>query len=347
MAIGIGIIGAGGISRAHARGYLQIPDEARIVGVADILEERAQAAAQEWGAAYAFGDYRELLALAEVDAVSVCTYTKAHCEPTVAALQAGKHVIVEKPMAATAAEAYRMVEAQRVSGQILMVGMKWRFMPEIQAAKAFIEAGNLGQIYYAEAIGWQHRGIPGGTFIKKEMAGGGGFMDNGVYTLDAVLHMMDHPKPLTVSGTDANIFGHSPDGTWNIDDFSVEDFGTAYVRLEGGITLFFAHSWAINFPEQWQIRIAGSRGSVEISPFGSEPKLRLSHGGYSDLQDVTPDQLPEGSIDITYEIEQFVRAIREEQPSPIPGDTFLYTNVIFDGIYQSSRLGREVSVSLP
>ena len=189
-----------------------------------------------------------MLALTEVDAVSVCTYTKAHCKPTVAALQAGKHVIVEKPMAATTAEAHRMVEAQRVSGKILMVGMKWRFMPEIQAAKAFIEAGNLGQIYYAEAIGWQHRGIPGGTFIKKEMAGGGGFMDNGVYTLDAVLHMMGHPKPLTISGTDANIFGHSPDGTWDIDDFSVEDFGTAYVRLEGGITLFFAHSWGHQLP---------------------------------------------------------------------------------------------------
>ena len=143
MATGIGIIGAGGISHAHARGYLQIPDEARVVGVADIVEERARAAAQEWGAEYAFGDYRELLALAAVDAVSVCTYTKAHCEPTVAALQRGKHVIVEKPMAATTAEAHQMVEAQRTSGKILMVGMKWRFMPEIQAAKAFIEAGNL------------------------------------------------------------------------------------------------------------------------------------------------------------------------------------------------------------
>ena len=94
------------------------------------------------------------------------------------------------------------------------------------------------------------------------------------------------------------------------------------------------------------MRIAGSHGSVEISPFGSEPKLRLSHGGYSDLQDVTPDELPEGSIDIGYEIKQFVQALRNGQPSPIPGDTFLYTNVIFDGIYQSSRLGREVPVSL-
>ena len=111
--------------------------------------------------------------------------------------------------------------------------------------------------------------------------------------------------------------------------------------------MFFAHSWAINFPEQWQIRIAGSRGSVEVFPFGSESKLRLSHGGYSDLRDVTPDELPEGSIDITYEIKQFVQAIREAQPSPIPGDTFLYTNMIFDGLYQSSRLGREVPVSLP
>ncbi|MCZ6680633.1 MAG: Gfo/Idh/MocA family oxidoreductase, partial [Candidatus Poribacteria bacterium] len=118
MKLGIGIIGAGGISRAHARGYLQIPDEVRIVAVADILKDRARAAADEWGAAHAFADYRELLALDAVDAVSVCTYTKAHCEPTVAALQAGKHVLVEKPMAATASEAYRMVQAQENSGKM-------------------------------------------------------------------------------------------------------------------------------------------------------------------------------------------------------------------------------------
>ena len=121
------------------------------------------------------------------------------------------------------------------------------------------------------------------------------------------------------------------------------------MRLEGGITLFFAHSWAIDFEEQWQIRIAGERGAVEIRPFGPGPTLRLSHGGYSDLKDVTPPaaEWPAGSIEVEYAVGQFVQAIRENRHSPIPGDTFLYTNIIFDGLYASSRQGREVAVEVP
>lgn len=346
MTIGIGIIGAGGISQAHAKGYLQRSD-ARIVAVADIFPEKARAAADSWGAQHAFGDYRELLALKEVDAVSVCTFNQAHCAPTVAALEAGKHVLVEKPMAATTAQSWQMVQAARKSGKLLMVEMKWRFMPEILAARQAIQRGELGRIYYAEAIGWQHRGIPGGTFIQQDTAGGGALMDNGVYTLDAVLNMLGHPRPLTVSGTADNTFGHSPDGKWDPAKFSVEDFGTAYVRLEGGITLFFAHAWAIDFDEQWQMRIAGQRGAVELRPFGPGPKLRLRRGGYGDLQDVDPGTLPAGSIEVPYAVGQFVEAISKGQPSPVPAETFLYTNLIFDGLYESSRLGREVPISLP
>ena len=95
------------------------------------------------------------------------------------------------------------------------------------------------------------------------------------------------------------------------------------------------------------MRIAGNRGSVEVFPFNPSEKLRLMHGGYTDLQEVTPDELPDGSIDITYEIKQFVHAVQKGLPSPIPGNTFLYTNVIFDGIYESSRQGREVAIKLP
>ena len=153
MQIGIGIIGTGGISHSHADGYLQIPDDAKIVAVADIIPERAQAAAEKWGAEHAVSDYHDLLKLNEVDAVSVCTYTQAHCQPTVDALRAGKHVLVEKPMAATTSDAYQMVQAAQDSGKLLMVGMKWRFMPQILAAKQFIAEGKLGDVQYAEAIG--------------------------------------------------------------------------------------------------------------------------------------------------------------------------------------------------
>jgi predicted dehydrogenase len=146
MAIGIGIIGTGGISREHAAAYRGLAGQARLVAVADIDQQRAQAAAAGWGAAHAFTDYRELLDLQEVEAVSVCTFNRAHCAPTVAALEAGKHVLVEKPMATTTEEASRMVEAARRSGKLLMVEMKWRFMPQILAARAAIQRGELGRI---------------------------------------------------------------------------------------------------------------------------------------------------------------------------------------------------------
>src|SRR6266513_249222 len=125
--LGIGIIGTGGISRAHADGYRKLAGQARLVAVADIDLGRARAAADEWGVEHAFADYRELLDLKEVEAVSVCTFNRAHCGLTVAALEAGKHVLVEKPMATTTEEARRMVEAARRSGKLLMVEMKWRF----------------------------------------------------------------------------------------------------------------------------------------------------------------------------------------------------------------------------
>ena len=346
MSIGIGIIGTGGIAQAHARAYRDIGTEVHLVAVADIDRAKAHAAAAEWGVDQVFDDYHDLLALPAIDAISVCTPTSVHSAPAIAALDAGKHVLVEKPMAATTTEARQMVAAAERNDRLLMVEMKWRFMPELQAARTAIAAGELGRIYYAEAIGWQHRGIPGGSFIRRDLSGGGALMDNGVYTLDAALYLMGHPRPLTASGASANIFGQSPDGHWDPNAFTVEDFGTAFVRLEGGISLFFAHAWAINFAEQWQVRIAGDRGAAELRPFDSDVRLRLSHGGYGDLQDITPSSLPEGSTEVGYAVSRFIRAIQNGESSPVPGETFLYTNAIFDALYESGRLGKEVAIKL-
>ena len=115
--IGIGIIGTGGISHAHADGYIQLPDRAEILAVADIDYDRAKSVANQWGVKHAFSDYQEMLKLDQIDAISVCTYTKAHAQPSIDALNAGKHVLVEKPMAATAAEGIQMAKASRKRGQ--------------------------------------------------------------------------------------------------------------------------------------------------------------------------------------------------------------------------------------
>ena len=220
------------------------------------------------------------------------------------------------------------------------------FYAEVLAGRDAVARGDLGRVYFAEVIGWQHRGIPGRNFIKKDVAGGGALMDNGVYTLDAMLYMLGHPRPLTVSGTTADMFGSSGGGGWDPEEFTVEDFGSAFVRLEGGITLFFGHAWAINFDDHWQLCIAGDRGGLEVHPFGPEPKLRIRRGGYSDLNDV-PVALPEGSTEIGYAVRQFVEAIEAGGPSPVSGETFLYTNVIFDGLYESAQKGKEVEVRVP
>lgn len=346
--IGIGIVGSGGVSRAHVGAYRQFPELARIVGVCDINAEAAEKACAEFGAEMWTTRLDELLARDDIEAVSVTVPTNLHSDVTVAALGAGKHVLCEKPMAGTAAQAKAMCAAAQASGKILMIAMKWRFRPETIAAKQAVETGVLGQVYYAQAIGWQHRGVPGKpSFTRKELAWGGGMMDNGIYNLDTVLHILGHPRPLTVSAQVGAWFGPRGSQHWKVEDFTVEDFGAAFCRLEGGITLYFAHSWAINFADWWGIQIAGTDGGIEMDPFPGKRPFVIRHGSYDDVRDVTPDPLPEGNRthgDFGHEIYEFLTAIRDGRPSPVPGDPFYYSNLIFDAAFESAACGREVTI---
>lgn len=136
MAIRVGIVGTGGISRAHHRAYTAVGGF-EIVAVCDIIAEKARETAEKWGVPkkHVFTSYNKMLEMDEIDTVSVCTYNQAHRQPTVAALNAGKHVFCEKPMAATLADATAMVRAAKVSGRILQIGVKSAFTPQLQFAK--------------------------------------------------------------------------------------------------------------------------------------------------------------------------------------------------------------------
>ena len=346
--LGIGLIGTGNISRTHAKAYQQFPDLATLKAVYDLDPERANAAAADLGC-QAATSLEALLARNDIDAVSVTVPTNHHAAAAVAALNAGKHVLCEKPMAATAEQAKAMVAAAEASGKTLMVAMKWRWRPETIAAKQAVDDGLLGDIYWAQAIGWQHRGVPGRpSFTRKESAGGGGMMDNGIYNLDTILHILGHPKPLTVSAQVGAWFGPKGSKDWRVEDFSVEDFGAAFVRLEGGICLLFAHAWAINFRQESDIQIAGSEGGIEFDLLWAEKPLKITHGTYDELKDVTPDPLPAGNQalgDFPHEIREFLTSIIEGRPSPIPGDPFYHSNLIFDAAFESARQGREVEVN--
>ena len=200
--LGIGIIGSGGIAQgAHMPAFAAL-DDCEIVAVADISKAARDSAAEKFNVPNKFKDWKDLLALEEVDVVSVCTPNTYHCEPTVDALRAGKHVQVEKPMAISVAEAKKMDREAKKAGKKLMVGQTARFNPQAVAMKDFIESGATGDIYYARATALRRRGIPGwGAFTSKKLSVGGPIFDIGVHILDLTLHLMGFPEPKSVSGS--------------------------------------------------------------------------------------------------------------------------------------------------
>jgi predicted dehydrogenase len=343
--IKIGVIGAGGISHAHMGGYKQLPD-VEIVAVADVFPGRAKEWAERYDVPRAFEDYHKLLAIDEIDGVSVCTYNRAHAQPTIDALRAGKAVLCEKPMAPTLEEAAAMLRAARETGKMLMIGVHSRFSRSQQFAKKVVASGDLGEIYYAEIVGTRRRGIPGGTFIQHETAGGGAVIDIGVYSLDTALDIMGQPRPITVSAFTTNVIGrtHAPiQGHWRWDPekLDVEEFGSAFIRFSNGAALAFKISWAVHLDSLGKSFFLGSKGGLQLDP------LEIYRDEYGALVNITP-KLPDDRVDrFKEETQAFTEAIREKRAAPIPAEEVVWTNVIMDGIYRSAAAGREVEVGLP
>jgi len=346
----IGLIGTGGIAQTHMRALAKTED-IEVVAVCDLVEEKAVRTAETYGVPNVFVDYHDVLAMDEIEAVSICTWNQAHCAPTVDALHAGKHVLVEKPMAATLVDATAMTKAAKETGLVLMVGVQPRFGFARKTAKAIVDAGTLGDIYYAEAVACRRCGIPGGSFIKAETAGIGTVADIGVYALDEVLHLMGHPKPVAVSGIANNLLGKAYttpiEGAiqwaedWSPEDLTVEDFGVATVRFENGALLVFKTSWIMHMDSLGGNLILGTKAGLKMNP------LTLFTHDYNRLVDIQPQPgSKDGDLFLAKNM-AFAEAIWEGKPSPVPAQEMLITNVIIQGLIDSAAAGREVEVTVP
>ncbi len=359
MTIRVGIIGTGGISRAHRRAY-EKAGGFELVAVCDILQSKARQAAEEWGVPqkHVFRSYNKMLEMDEIDTVSVCTYNQGHRRPTVAALNAGKHVFCEKPMAATLTDATAMMRAAKASGKILQIGLHSTFNPRLQFAKKVVDAGLLGDIYYSESAGCRRRGNPGHTFIYKKTAGAGATVDIGVYNMHNSLYAMGYPKPVRVSAITEDYISQQEPRWRGIMD--VEEFGAAWVRFENGGVMVFKVSWAVH-----QDSLGGN--------FCLGKEAGISLDGPVVYADAYPDELrklvaaegltaapepPEGMTTIRFggfpevdvweaQMTAFREAVKSDGPSPIPPEGVLLTNVIMDGIFRSHESGKEVSVRVP
>ena len=345
--IKIGLIGAGGIAQVHMRAITAV-EGIEVVAVADLEQSRAEETAKKWGIPRVFTDYQDILKMDEVEAVSITTPNQAHCAPTVAALRAGKHVLVAKPMAATLKDAAEMTRAAHESDKILMVALKTRYAPYMQKAREIVQAGTLGDIYYSETVAARRCGIPGGSFIRKDTAGIGTVADIGVYSLDAALYVMGHPRPVAVSGIANNILGTQycqpvlGSWKWVPEDLEVEDFGVASVRFEDGSMMIFKTTWIMHMDEIGGTFFLGTKAGLKMNPL---TVFRNEWGMMTDTKPFVP--VVEDIELFKSENLAFADAVREGKPSPIPADEMLLTNVIIQGLIDSAAAGKEVPVSVP
>jgi len=344
----VGLIGAGGILRgAHLNpGWTAVPG-VELAAVCDVRREAAEALARDFRIPKVFTDFRELVG-AGLDCVDICTPNKAHTPAVLAALEAGLHVLCEKPLAATVREVRQMAEAARRNKRVLMTAQHFRFTDRIRALRRRVQAGGAGEFYHARVHALRRDLLPTAPgFIDPVLSGGGPCMDIGVHALDAAMHLMDFPVPVRVSGATAVHFakGHEIPGGWGEWDrklFGVEDFASGFVHFENGMTMVLEASWLGHQKERedFSFFLFGRKGSVawpSCEVFSAKDRVIYSEQVQPEAGLKPPH---------TEEILAFARAVREGGGSPVPVEETLKVTAILEGIYQSAKLGREVRIKL-
>ncbi len=355
----IGIVGTGSIAHAHMRAYKQFED-VEIVAGADIVPGKAKAFFQEFNlpAAQAFSSLTEMIKNTPMDGVSVCTYNTTHAVCAIEALEAGLHVLCEKPMSFTLQEGIDMVKVRRKAGKILTIGFQPRYDYMRQKIDRMIAEGAIGKVYYIQSGGGRRRGIPGSTFVDKEKAGYGCLGDIGCYSIDEALHAVAYPKPLTVSAMASAHFGKNKKYFAEADRFDVDDFSAAFVRMEGDVTYIFKQSWAMHADTLGDTLWLGTEGGIKLLQNQDTTGKPSRYMYFTDVNGVQVDSFVNPSYawgewnvssrDVfACKVRDFCDAIKEGRGSPIPAEEIIYNQAICDGIYRSSKLGREVDIVVP
>jgi predicted dehydrogenase len=346
--IRLGIIGAGNIGNVHINMFKQLSADVDIVAVTDSYNPLAQLRAAEYGIPKCYMTSEELIQDPDIDAVVIGVPNQWHAPLAVQALRAGKHVLLEKPMALDVPSAREIVRAQRETGKVLMIPhqMRWEWLP--LQVKQQVDNGALGEIYNAK-VGWfRRKGIPGwGTwFTKREESGGGPLIDIGVHMLDLAFFFMGNVKPISVFGSTYAEFGPKKRGigTWGTPNwdgsFNVEDLATAMIKMDNGSTLTIEVSWAVHMDTDSKhfIHLMGSEGGASIR--GNQGKLLTeTFDRATEVELVTPEKDEGGRIRAS---RHFIECIREGKEPTTSAMSGLTNNLILDAIYESSRTGHEV-----
>lgn len=353
----VAVVGCGGIANGkHMPALKKIPG-VEMVAFCDLIEERAEKAAKNYGAegAKVYTDYRRLLEDTSIHTVHVCTPNRSHSFISVDALEAGKHVLCEKPMAKSYEDAKLMLDTAKRTGKLLSVAYQNRYRADSQFLKKACQTGELGEIYYAKAHAVRRRGVPTwGVFLNEYEQGGGPLIDIGTHALDLTLWCMDNYKPKTVMGSVFRKLVNEPEkgnpwGDWTSETFTVEDSAFGFVSMENGATVVIESSWALNTLDTGEAitTLCGTKAGADMRDglringvkFNKQYTLKpeLSAGGaayYEGLSD-TPD---------INEAITFVRAVKEGTPLTVLPEQAIVVTQILEAIYTSAKTGKPVNL---
>lgn len=344
----IGMIGAGNIANTHIDSYKTLPN-AEVVALCDIDEARLKKTAEKYGITKTYTSVADMLKNEQLDAADVCVWNCNHAKCAIEALNAGLHVLCEKPMAYSAKEAEEMLDAANKNNKLLMIGFVMRFSNEAAISKDFIDGNYLGEIYHSKATYLRQHGAPGGWFCNKELSGGGPVIDIGVHVIDLTRYLMGNPKPVSVYAVTQDKLKNRPylktDVAWKPDNatdqdlYDVEDFATAIIRYDNGSTTLLETSYSLNGESSVKRELFGTKGGIKID---DNFKLYTEINGY--LADVTPhiDNYKYGCGMFENEMAHFVDCALNGTKCIAPAEDGITVMKILDAIYESARTGHEV-----
>ena len=329
----VALLGLGSIAQVVHLPVLNQLEDAELVAVCDADRAKAQAIAARFGIERVHARDEDVFRADDVDAIVICTPSYLHDEQAIAALESGKHTLVEKPIALTAEGAERANAAAERAGLTFMVAMNNRYRPDTMALRPFVQGGELGEIFLARGAWlnrkmrvvrptWRHR---------RATAGGGAMMDLGVQTLDLALWLLGYPKVRSVAS-----HMHFPGG------LEVEDSAALLLRFANGAGLSLSVSWSLVAErDRHYLRLLGTRGSGAISPLAVYKEVETG------MIDVTPTMPPhrENLYTVSYrqELSQFLSVVRGEQVQPLPREQIEVMKIVAT-CYRSAEEKREVEV---
>ena len=352
--IRVGIIGCGGIANGKHMKSLQKVENCEMVAFCDIILERAEKAAADFGTpdAKVYTDYKELLRDESIDVVHVCTPNRSHSFITVDALEAGKHVMCEKPMAINSTEAKKMLDTAKRTGKKLTIGYQSRFRNDAQYMKQEALDGTFGDIYYAKATALRRRAVPiWGVFLNEYEQGGGPLIDIGTHALDLTLWIMDNYKPKYCVGTVYHKLNKDTEqgnmwGNWDPEKFTVEDSAFGFVVMENGATIVLESAWALNTLDVREAvtSVCGTRAGGDMLD-----GLRINgirHGRQYVLKPdfetggVAFNEGKKAEEPADREERLWIEAIRNDtEPLTKPEQAYCVTRIL-EGIYESAKTGK-------